>query len=124
MPFRHGEFAAQRSQIGEASRLTPEQILQIGDNVLAAMRTWRNFARGRREAQDQGMDQLLFHAMGRLWIDDCFRPPSRGTDGCGMQPQEAPAARRRRTPSLGWMRHGQDLSCQPVEIHLERVRGQ
>jgi hypothetical protein len=124
MPIRHGEFAAQCSQIGRAPGSTPEQIVEIGDNVLTAMRTWSSFARGRREAQDQRMDQLLFHAMGRLWIDDRLRPPSRSTDGCGMKPQEAPAACGRRTPSLGRIRHGQDPSCQPVEIRLERVRGQ
>ena len=70
------------------------------------------------------MDQLLFHAMSRLWIDNPLRPPPDGADGSGMKPRKAPEVRRRWTPPQGEDRRSKRPICQPVEIHPELVCGQ
>src|SRR6476660_4187818 len=70
------------------------------------------------------MDQLLLHSVGRLRVDNSLRPHPRGTDGCSMKPNEAPATRRRRRPSLGEGWHCENLARQPVEIRAELLRRQ
>ena len=77
MPIRDGKLGAQCGKVGIMFGLALEQILHVSHNVLTL--TWSRgvFTSARRQAPHQGMDQLLFHAMGRLRIDNRLRPYTR-----------------------------------------------
>ncbi len=91
MPVRDAKRGAQCSQVGIALGLALEKILQVGHNVLTPSRIRGVFTWARRQAPDQGMDQLLFHAVGRLRIGNRLRPHPGSADGRGMKLHEAAA---------------------------------